>query len=73
MKKISDFLVALAASPALQTSWAADPKQTALDFGLNAGQAQALAQAASTDNLAAISNMIKEEEGGQVKAYLWIK
>jgi hypothetical protein len=71
--KISDFLTALATDPALQDAWAKDPKQAALDFGLNDGQATALAQAKTSGNLTPISNMVKQEEGGTVKVFLWIK
>jgi hypothetical protein len=72
-KKISEFLTALAASPEMQAAWEADPEQCALDFGLNSGQATALAQAKSSGNLTPILNMIKQEEGPTAKMSIWIK
>jgi len=71
--KISDFLTALATDATLQASWQANPKQAALDFGLNQGQATALQQAQTSGNLTPLTNMMKQEEGGTVKVFLWIK
>jgi hypothetical protein len=70
--KISDFLKALAADPDMQAAWKADAKQCALDFGLNEGQATALAQAYDSGNLEHIRKMLRDE-GAETLMASWIK
>jgi hypothetical protein len=71
-KKVSEFLTALAADPAMQTAWEDDPKQCALDFGVSPGQATKLAEAQASGDLTAVTQMLSQE-GAAAKIYLWIK
>jgi hypothetical protein len=71
-KRISDFLTALAADPDMQAAWRENPKKCALDFGLNEGQATAMAQAYDSGNVEHIRKMLKDE-GAEAKMASWIK